>query len=119
MEVDLQAAIRRDPAQGLDRGRSVRRRALEMRDAADDVDTHVEGALQSVGSAGRAEVSVLRKRDELEVDIGFDLLAHVEQRLDRKEAGIADVDVAADREQALGDREVAIAQGALDKRPRG
>src|SRR5204863_741909 len=42
----------------------------------------------------------------------------VEQRIDRNEPVVADVHMAADREEALGDREIAIAQRALGDRLR-
>ena len=87
-----------------------------MRDAADDVDAEVERPLEIAGGEGRAQVAVLRERDELQVEIGLHGLLDVEQRLDRKQAIVADVDVAADREQALRDSEVAIAERALDHR---
>jgi hypothetical protein len=46
------------------------------------------------------------------------LPAHVQQRLDADQPVVAHVDVAADGEQPLRHREVAIAQGALDHRLR-
>ena len=113
MHVDAQAALGRDVAQHLDRARAVFHRALEMRNAADHVDALVERAVEILCGRLRAEIAVLRKRDELQVDIGRDLLLHVEQRIDRGQAIVADIDMAADREQALGDREIAIAQRAL------
>ena len=67
-----------------------------------------------VGGPGRAVVAVLREGDELEVEIGLDPLSDLEQRLDRDQPVVADVDMAADREQALADGEVAVAQRALD-----
>ena len=116
MHVDHQAALGRDVAQHLDRARAVLHGALEMRNAADDIDALVERALQVLRRVGRAEIAVLRERDELQVDVGRDLLLHVEQRIDRDEPVVADVDMAADREQALDDREVAVAQRALGDR---
>ena len=116
MHVDAQAALGRDVAQHLDRARAVLHRALEMRNAADHVDALVERAVEILRGRRRAEIAVLRKRDELQVDIGRDLLLHVEQRIDRGEPIVADIDMAADREQALRDREIAIAQRALGDR---
>jgi hypothetical protein len=60
--------------------------------------------------------SARRKGDELQVEIRPDPLAHVQQRLDREQARIADIDVRADREQPLRDRPVAIGERALDQR---
>ena len=67
----------------------------------------------------RAVVAVLREGDELQVDIGRDRLLHVEQRLDREQPVVADIDMGADREQPLADREVAIAERPLHHRLMG
>ena len=69
MQVDHQAALRGDLAQGAHRGRAVGHRPLEMRNAADDVDAEVERPLEVAGGAGRAEIAVLREGDELQVEI--------------------------------------------------
>ena len=82
-----------------------------MRDAADDVDTHVQRAPQVLDRTGRAVVAVLREGDELEIEIGPDLLAHVQKRLDPGQAVVADV-LSANGEQSLPDREVATARPA-------
>ena len=113
MQIDPQAAPRRELAERRHRRRALGHRALEMRNAADDVDAHVERALEIARRVRRAEIAVLRKRAELQVEIGLDLALDVEQRFDRGQAIVADVDVAAHREQALRDGEVAIAQRAL------
>ncbi len=73
-----------------------------------------ERALQVVERAGAAQHAVLRKRDQLQVEIRRDAPLHFEQRLDREQARIADVDVRADREQPVRDGPVAILQRALD-----
>ena len=87
--------------------------ALEVGDAADDVDAQVEGAGE-VGEAGRgAEEAVLREGDELEVEVGGDLGADVEQGLDAEEAVVGGVDVAADGEEAHGDGPVAVGERAV------
>ena len=116
MQVDHQPALGRDLAQSLHRSRAVGHRALEMRDAADYVDAEVERALQVRRGGRRAEIAVLRKGDELQVEIGRDLLLHLEQRFDRQQPVVADVDVRAHRQQTLGDGEVAIAQRAFGDR---
>ena len=46
MQVDHQPALGGDLAERRDRSRPVRHRALEMRDAADDVDAEVERAFE-------------------------------------------------------------------------
>ena len=84
MHVDPQAALRRDLAQHAHRLRAFGHRALEMRNAADDVDALVERALEVVVRALGAQQAVLRKGDELQVEIRRDALAHLEQRIDRQ-----------------------------------
>ena len=64
-----------------------------MRDAADDVHTHRQRTLHVVERARGAQHAVLRKRDELQVEIGLHLFAHVEQRLDGEQPRIANVDM--------------------------
>ena len=66
--------------------------------------------LQEVQGAGPAIEPILGKGHELEIDVGRHLLLDLEQRIDGEEAGVADVDVAADRQQALRHRPVAIGQ---------
>jgi hypothetical protein len=77
---------------------------------------HVQRAVEIGRRAGGAEIAVLRKGDELQIEIAADLPAHFEQRLDADQPVVAHVDMAADGEQPLRHREVAIAQGALDHR---
>ena len=101
VHVDRQAALGRDVAQHLDRARAFLHGAFEMWNAADHVDALVQSALQVLRRIGRAEIAVLRERDELQVDVGRDPPLHVEQRIDRDEPVVADIDMAADREQAL------------------
>ena len=62
----------------------------------------------------RAQYAVLREGDQLQVDVGRHALLDLQQRLHRQQAGVAGVDVAADRQQALGDRPVAVGEGAFD-----
>ncbi len=113
MHVDHQAALGGDLAELGDRARAVGHGALEMRDAADDVDAQVERA-DGVFARGRRTVEpVLREGDELQVDIGRDLLLHLEQRLDGKQPVVADIDMGADGEQAHRHRPVAIAERPL------
>ena len=65
----------------------VRHRALEMRDAADDVDALVERALEILRGGRRAEIAVLRKGDELQVDIGRDPSSSPRAARRRRSAG--------------------------------
>ena len=84
-----------------------------MRDAADDVDPHVERAGQVREPVRSAGEPVLRKGDKLEVEPRGDGAAHLEQRLDAEQAVVGHIDVAADRQQAHGDRPVAVGEGAV------
>ena len=114
MHVDAQAALGSDLAQRADRCGAVRHRALEMRDAADDVDAPVERAFEVFAAPRRAVVAVLRKGDELEVEVGRDAALHLEERVDGEKPVVADVDMAADGEEPLRDGEIAVAQRPLD-----
>jgi hypothetical protein len=76
--------------------------ALEMRNAADDVDAHVERFQKVLLRTRRAEQPVLRKGDKLQVDVVLDLLAHFQQTLDPGQLVVADVDMGPDRQAALG-----------------
>ena len=67
----------------------------------------------------RAVEAVLREGDELQVDIGRDRLLDVEQRLDREQPVVADVDMAADGEQAHRHRPVAIGERPVAHRLMG
>ena len=116
MQVDHQPAPGGDLAQRLHRSRSVRHRALEMRDAADDVDAEVERALEVARRGWGPEIAVLRKGDELQVEIGFHLLFHLDERFDRDQPVVAHVDMTANGEQALRDGEIAVGERALRHR---
>ena len=116
MQIDAQAARSRDLAQCLHGGRAIGHGALEMRDAADDADALVERAGEIAGRRRRAQIAVLRKCHQFEIEIGGDLLLDVEQGIDGEQPVIADVDMAAHREHALRHREIAIFQRALDER---
>ena len=65
---------------------------------------------------GERKYPVLREGDQLQVEIGLHPVAHMQQRLHREQAVVADIDMRAHREQSLGDREVAVAKSALDHR---
>src|SRR5271169_4015113 len=90
-----------------------------MRNPADDIDAKIERALEIAGCARRTEIAVLRKGDQLEIEIGLHSFLDVEQRLDRQQSVVADVDIAADREQALRHRQIAISKRALRHRLMG
>ena len=80
--------VGREAAQRLDRGRAVRRRALEVRDAAHDLDALVERPLQVLRGSGLTQAAVLRERDELEVDERFDAFTDVQERVDPQQTRI-------------------------------
>ena len=119
MHVDPQAALRRQLAELADGLGAVGHGALEMRDAAHHVDAAVERGDDPLVRLGRSQVAVLREGDELEVEIRRHLALDVEQHLDRHQARIADVDMAADRQQPAPDRPVAIGERALGDEVRG
>ena len=85
-------------------------RALEVRDAAHHVDAHVERARQVGEAVRRAEEPVLREGHQLQVEVGGDDAAHLEQRLRPAERGVGCIDVAADRDEAHRHRPVAIGE---------
>ena len=116
MQVDHQAAVGRELAQLDHRAPAVLHGPLEMRDAADDVDAHVERPQQVLARTGRAVEAVLREGHELQRQVGCDLPLDLEQRLDAGQPVVADVDMAADGADALRHRHVAIGQRPLDHR---
>ena len=87
-----------------------------MRDAADDVDAHVQRPDQVLARTRRAVEAVLGEGHELQRQVGCDPPLDLEQRLDAGQAVVADVDMAADGADALRHRHVAIGQRPLDHR---
>ncbi|MDT4818852.1 hypothetical protein FQZ97_519530 [compost metagenome] len=116
VHVDQLAALGRQLAQQLHAGRAVGHGALEMRNAADHVHALVERAREVVDAARRAQHAILRKGHQLQVDVGRHLALHLEQRIDREQAGVAGVHVRADRQQALGHGPVAVRERTFDER---
>ena len=116
VHVDEAPVVGRELAEDAHALGTIGHRALEMRYAADDVDAERERTAQVRERARRAQHSILRKRDELHVEIGLHARANVDQRLDGEQPRITDVDMRADREQALGDGPVAVRERALDDR---
>ena len=113
MHVDHQAARGGDLAQLGDRARAVGHRALEMRNAADDVDAHVQRTNCAVARGRRPVEAILREGDQLQVDMVADLVAHRQERFDTLQPVlVGGVDMAADRKQAHRDSPVAIVEGA-------
>ncbi|MCY1293832.1 hypothetical protein D9M70_431040 [compost metagenome] len=116
MHVDGQAALGSDAAERLHRACAILHRPLKMGNAADDIDAHVERTLKRCHAIGRAVVAILREGNELQVDIGRDLLPDLEQRFGRDQPRIRRVHMAADGEKPLADGEIAITQRPLDQR---
>jgi hypothetical protein len=87
-----------------------------MRNADDDLDAAIKGTFQRLNDTLSTEITILRKGDQLQIDIGLYPFADVEQGIDRQQTRIADIDLAANSEQPLGDSEVTIAQGAPNDR---
>ena len=109
----MQPALFGDLAKFDHRTAAVIHGALEMRDAADNVDAEVECAQRILASGRRAVEAVLREGNKLQIDIGRDLLLHLQQRLDGEKAVVAGVDMGADGEQSHRDRPVAIGECSL------
>ena len=78
-----------------------------------DVDAHVQGARQVRQAIRRAEQAVLRKCDELQVEIGCDEAADLEQGLDAAQAVVRCVDMATDCKETHRDRPVAVGERAV------
>ena len=107
VHVHQEMALGRDPTQALDRRGTVGHGPLEMRNATHHVNAHVERRREGAFGLGPAQVAVLGEGDELEIDLVAHQLAHLEQRLDRLQIRVADVDVAANDQRPAGDRPAA------------
>ena len=113
MDVHRQAAVGGDLAELGQRGRALFHRAFEMRDAAHHVHAHVERAQQVLPPGGAAQEAVLRKGHQLQVEIGFHPLAHLQHGGDGVQMVRRGVHMGADRQQAQRHGPVAIGQGAV------
>ena len=120
MHVHAQAALGSELAQQPDAQRAVRHGSLEMRNAADHIHALVERTLQVVhvllGPLCAAQHTVLREGHQLQIDVGRNAALHFEQGIYRQQTRIADVNMAANRQQPFGHRPVAVGQRALDQR---
>jgi len=85
-----------------------------MRNAADHIDTHVQGTLQCFRRPRPTQISVLGKGDELQIQVGGDQALDLQQRLDRQQPLVADVDMASDGQQTLADGQIAVRHGPFD-----
>src|SRR6185369_6657389 len=96
VQIDAKAARRGKFAQGPYRRCPIAHGALEMRDTADDLDALVERTLKVRDRPRCAIVAVLRKRHELDVQIGRQPTLDLGQGIDRQQPIVANVDMAAD-----------------------
>ena len=92
---------------------SVRHRAFEMRNAADDIDAHVERADRVFHRGRIAQNAVLREGDELQVEIVLYLFPNLKQRLNALQFVVAGIDMAADGADPHGHGQIDIAQRAV------
>jgi hypothetical protein len=113
MQVDEESAVRGDLAQIAHRGSTLGHGALEMRDAAHDLDAEIECSKEEVASTRRAVEPILGEGHELECKIGGDLPLGLEERTHARESRIAHVDVRANGADSLGHGEIAIGQRPL------
>ena len=114
MDIDRQPAFSGNAAEFLQRGCAISHGALKMRNAADDVEAHIERAVDEIDRARRTVVTILREGHELQIDVRLHLLAHFDHRFSSEKARIADIDMAANGQQALRNGQIAITQRALD-----
>ena len=112
VHVDHQAALGGKLAQGRHRRGAVGHGALEVRDAAHHVDTHVERPDHGLPVGRQPEIAVLGKSYQLQVEVGLELLTDVQQGVDGQHLRVAHVDMAADGERAAGDGPLAQLAGA-------
>ncbi len=87
---------------------------FKMRNTAHNIKAHIERTIDQLNRAWRAVITVLREGHELEVNIRLHLFANFDHRGCSEQTRIANIDMAADGKQTLADRQIAIAQSALD-----
>jgi hypothetical protein len=75
VHVHLQTALGGDFAQGFYRGCALGHGSFKMGNAAHDVYAQVQGPLQVGGIGAVAIIAVLGKSHQLQINIGFDLIA--------------------------------------------
>ena len=88
--------------------------AFKMRDATHHIDPAIQRAGQVFQRGRVAQHTILRKGNQLQVQIGRNLFAHLDQRIHALQVIVANVHMAADRADPHCHGQIAIAQGALD-----
>ena len=114
MHVPHQPALGGDAAKVAERLGPLLHRAFEMRDAADDIDAHVQRADHIPSPGLRPIQPVLREGDQLQVQIGRDASLHLQHRLDPAQMVGRGVDMGSDRQQPHADCPVAIGHRPVD-----
>ena len=115
MHVDAQPALRRFLAQQAHALGAIGHRAFEVRNAADDLDTQVQRATQVVERTRRAQHTVLREGHQLQVQVRRNAALDLQQRMHGQQPVVANVNMAAYRQQPLRHGPVAVSQRALDQ----
>ena len=82
MQVQHQATFCSDLSQPGHRPPAIGHGAFEMRDAADHIHAHIQRAQQVFFGSFRPIQTILRKGDQLQIDIRRNLFAHLQQRFD-------------------------------------
>ena len=116
VHVHPQSALGSQLAQQLHAGRTFAHGAFKMRNAAHHVHAQIERALEVVQAPWGAQHAVLRKGDQLQVQVGRNAVFDLQHGAHRQQAGVAGVHVAADGQQAFGHRPVAVSQRTFDQR---
>src|SRR5687767_9186184 len=85
-----------------------------MRNSTDNLDPQIQCANCIRCRSGISIKTVLRKGNELQVEVGSDFLLHFQKCFNGKQPIVTDVDVAANCEEAHGHCPIAVGKGALD-----
>ena len=110
MHVDQQASLGGKFTQRSYRGSTISHGALKMWDTAHDIDTAVECCLQELDRTRAAQIAVLGKSHQLQIEIWLHALLYFEERIHCQQSRVTNVDMAADGEQAARHRPVAVTQ---------
>ena len=86
--------------QSLDRSGPVGHGSFKMRYAAHHINAQVQGPLEVRSAAGVAQIAILGKGHQLQIDKGFDFFTHRQQSLYRQQPIVTDVHVTANGQGA-------------------